>query len=406
MAEGHKDDAGKPRPTLVLRSMANALQQVVQVAEYGAKKYSPDNWLQVPDAEQRYTDAMLRHQQAHLRGERVDPESGLPHMAHAAWCALAVLELMLRGGSTLRDLLRESKPETLHPADGWAPLKIDSAKLKIDSAKLADLLRKLGPGSESSTAALETAVAACPDKRYEQAFKLGLLMAGAYKGLQVMLRLKLKDRTAAGYGETVREALANLREGISHFYDAALTEAVTPAWTVQDALASLRKDPAVAKVLDARTAVPMGWGTDLWLRCDGQTVGLYALADLQKDAALRRRVRRAIKAYAPEVQGQKQAELAVLELTRDEPLLAEAAKRKLLRATFDAKARGVRVSLFDRRGQELLYVSTAVQQTYVVEAVRRALAAARQHPGLSRLLEAVLPRPAGDKDLRRGRRRP
>ena len=69
MTEGRKDDAGKPRPTLVMRTMANALQQVLAVAEYGARKYSPDNWLQVPDAVQRYTDAMLRHQQAHLRGE-------------------------------------------------------------------------------------------------------------------------------------------------------------------------------------------------------------------------------------------------------------------------------------------------------------------------------------------------
>ena len=98
MTEGRKDDAWKPRPTLVMRTMANALQQVLAVAEYGARKYSPDNWLQVPDAVQRYTDAMLRHQQAHLRGEALDPESGLPHMAHAAWCALAVLELGARGG--------------------------------------------------------------------------------------------------------------------------------------------------------------------------------------------------------------------------------------------------------------------------------------------------------------------
>ena len=98
MTEGRKDDAGKPRPTLVQRDMANALQQVLQVAEYGARKYAPGNWLQVPDAVQRYTDAMLRHQQAHLRGEVRDPESGLPHMAHAAWCALAVLELGARGG--------------------------------------------------------------------------------------------------------------------------------------------------------------------------------------------------------------------------------------------------------------------------------------------------------------------
>lgn len=102
MAEGRKDDAGKPRPTLVQRDMANALQQVLQVAEYGARKYAPGNWLQVPDAVQRYTDAMLRHQQAHLRGEVRDPESGLPHMAHAAWCALAVLELGARKRVDLR----------------------------------------------------------------------------------------------------------------------------------------------------------------------------------------------------------------------------------------------------------------------------------------------------------------
>lgn len=101
MTEGRKDDAGKPRPTLVMRTMANALQQVLAVAEYGARKYSPDNWLQVPDAVQRYTDAMLRHQQAHLRGEVRDPESGLPHMAHAAWCALAVLELGARKAQPL-----------------------------------------------------------------------------------------------------------------------------------------------------------------------------------------------------------------------------------------------------------------------------------------------------------------
>lgn len=282
-----KDDANRMRPLLVLRDMNRALEVVCQVAEYGAKKYSPSGWLNTLEGQTRYADAMMRHVMAHLRGERVDPESGKLHMAHAAWDALAVLELMLRSGC-LRDLLRESKAETLHPADGWAPLK-------IDSAKLADLLRKLGPGIESSLgAALEAAVAACPDKRYEQAFKLGLLTAG-----EVMLQLKLKGRTVVGYGGTVHEALARLREGVSHFYDAALTEAVTPAWTVQDALASLRKDPAVAKVLDARTVVPMGWGTDLWLRHGGQTVGVYALADLQRDAALRRRVRKAIKAYSP-----------------------------------------------------------------------------------------------------------
>lgn len=94
--DGRKDDAGKPRPSLVLDSMARAIARVVDVAEYGARKYAPDNWLQVPDGIKRYTDAGLRHQQAHALGEVNDPESGLPHLAHAAWCVLAVLELQER----------------------------------------------------------------------------------------------------------------------------------------------------------------------------------------------------------------------------------------------------------------------------------------------------------------------
>jgi len=96
MTDGRKDDAGKPRPTLVLGSMARAVDAVVEVAEYGARKYSPDNWLQVPEAPKRYGDALLRHLMASLRGEARDPESGLRHLAHVAWCALAVLELKLR----------------------------------------------------------------------------------------------------------------------------------------------------------------------------------------------------------------------------------------------------------------------------------------------------------------------
>ncbi len=96
MTEGRKDDAGKPRPTLVFGTMAQALAAVVEVAEYGAKKYAPDNWLKVPDGIQRYSDAFLRHASASLRGEELDPESGLRHTAHMAWCALAVLELRLR----------------------------------------------------------------------------------------------------------------------------------------------------------------------------------------------------------------------------------------------------------------------------------------------------------------------
>ena len=141
MTEGRKDDAGKPRPTLVMRTMANALQQVLAVAEYGARKYSPDNWLQVPDAVQRYTDAMLRHQQAHLRGEALDPESGLPHMAHAAWCALAVLELFERGAVAQAQLPdHEDARPTVRGIDWGTPTRDGVERAEI--AAVARQLRK------------------------------------------------------------------------------------------------------------------------------------------------------------------------------------------------------------------------------------------------------------------------
>ena len=39
---------------------------------------------------------MLRHLLAEMRGEDVDPDTGLLHAAHTAWNALARLDLMLR----------------------------------------------------------------------------------------------------------------------------------------------------------------------------------------------------------------------------------------------------------------------------------------------------------------------
>ncbi len=89
---GAKLDAGKPRLGLVLGGFANALVEVGKVGTFGARKYSDDGWKQVPDAEARYTDALLRHLLTESAGEDVDPDSGLLHAAHTAWNALARLE--------------------------------------------------------------------------------------------------------------------------------------------------------------------------------------------------------------------------------------------------------------------------------------------------------------------------
>ena len=94
-APGAKLDAGKTRLWLVFSGFANALEEVGKVVTFGAKKYSDDGWRSVPDGVPRYSDALLRHLLAEAAGEALDADSGLTHAAHAAWNALARLELLL-----------------------------------------------------------------------------------------------------------------------------------------------------------------------------------------------------------------------------------------------------------------------------------------------------------------------
>jgi hypothetical protein len=96
---GAKLDAGKNRLGLVLFGFARALQAVGEVGTYGANKYTDNGWMQVPDGERRYTDALLRHLMREATGEEHDPDTDLHHAAHVAWNALARLDLILRRAS-------------------------------------------------------------------------------------------------------------------------------------------------------------------------------------------------------------------------------------------------------------------------------------------------------------------
>ena len=89
---GAKLDAGKLRAGLVLKGFRRALLAVSKVGTDGAVKYSDNGWMEVPDGESRYTDALFRH----LFDEGMDA-SGSLHAAHAAWNALARLEFILKG---------------------------------------------------------------------------------------------------------------------------------------------------------------------------------------------------------------------------------------------------------------------------------------------------------------------
>ena len=92
---GMKFDTGKLDYTLV---PWDGLDEIVKVLEFGARKYARDNWQLVEGGEQRYLAAAFRHLIAYNRGEKIDPETGVSHFAHAGCCLLFLLSLEKRNG--------------------------------------------------------------------------------------------------------------------------------------------------------------------------------------------------------------------------------------------------------------------------------------------------------------------
>ncbi len=90
---GHKYDGGKPLMGLLYVDCNSALMDIVNVLTFGAHKYEPRGWKTVENAKERYMDALYRHLAAHHRGELVDAESNLTHLAHAACNLIFLLEL-------------------------------------------------------------------------------------------------------------------------------------------------------------------------------------------------------------------------------------------------------------------------------------------------------------------------
>lgn len=78
---GMKFDSNKPRHSLLPKGAVNS---VIDVLEFGAKKYSADNWQEVDNAKERYYNAAMRHIDLWWNGEKLDPETNVHHLAHAA----------------------------------------------------------------------------------------------------------------------------------------------------------------------------------------------------------------------------------------------------------------------------------------------------------------------------------
>lgn len=93
MKQGIKLDTGKPPLDLV---EAHFIEDVGRVLLFGADKYSPNNW-QKGMSLGKCLAGVLRHTYAMLRGEHLDPETGLSHAAHAA-CGLMFAHYYIRNG--------------------------------------------------------------------------------------------------------------------------------------------------------------------------------------------------------------------------------------------------------------------------------------------------------------------
>jgi len=85
-----KRDEGKPRLDLL---PTPALAKTADVFEYGTHKYEPWSWRKHPAEPNRWYASTMRHLFAWVEGEETDPESGLPHLAHATADLLIMLQI-------------------------------------------------------------------------------------------------------------------------------------------------------------------------------------------------------------------------------------------------------------------------------------------------------------------------
>lgn len=90
------ESSSKPRLELV---PFDVIEEIAQVLTFGAEKYDANNWCRGARWG-RYFAALLRHLFAWWRGEDLDPETGLGHLAHAGCCLVFLMSYQRHGWGT------------------------------------------------------------------------------------------------------------------------------------------------------------------------------------------------------------------------------------------------------------------------------------------------------------------
>jgi len=88
-ATGGRFNKGKIRHDLIAPW---SLEQLAKVYTYGTIKYDDDNWWKGLKWKKEVFGCITRHIWKWFRGEQNDDESGLHHLAHAAWNCFALME--------------------------------------------------------------------------------------------------------------------------------------------------------------------------------------------------------------------------------------------------------------------------------------------------------------------------
>jgi hypothetical protein len=68
------------------------LDELARVYTYGTVKYDDDNWWKGLKWKKEVFGCITRHIWKWMRGEKYDDESGLHHLAHAAWNCFTLME--------------------------------------------------------------------------------------------------------------------------------------------------------------------------------------------------------------------------------------------------------------------------------------------------------------------------
>jgi len=82
-----KMDEGKPRYDLI---DAYSLEMLARTYEFGTRKYEENDWRKGVRWGRTW-GSIMRHLYDFWKGEDLDPESGLPHLAHAVWQIFALM---------------------------------------------------------------------------------------------------------------------------------------------------------------------------------------------------------------------------------------------------------------------------------------------------------------------------